>query len=258
MDSYGTRLLQNGDVWQFLNKIMAELNCVNFKQDSTLRAYLRMENGALITDASSYNLTLGNQNTVASNASGKFGYCSDFGNTGGHNKSITHDTNIMSTTNIVDMTVSCWVKIITEPLGPYRLFEINTNFSSTGSKIYCNYNNDGTLLAGIALTTADAGCIYSGGAFGTSVWHHVVFIKSGNTAKLYVDNVAVTPNTGTGDNASSASGTYMLSVANDRSLGSGVATYIDDFAVFERALITTEITKLYSGGCDTGGFFNFM
>ena len=83
-------------------------------------------------------------------------------------------------------------------------------------------------------------------SYSSNVWYHVVLTVENTTAKVYLDNGSPTTVT-VGSNTSSSSGT--LAKIGDLSFASGYYFdgQIDEVAIFNRALNTTEIAALYGG-----------
>lgn len=145
--------------------------------------------------------------------------------------------------NTGSFTVSAWIKItsatgyqgfvsnmkITSPWSGYFLA---TN--STGTKLVCNVNYSNELTG--AATINDG------------VWHHVMCVSNGSNVKLYVDGVQ-DGNTLTYAAGSTHSGGDPLYIGTDRNYGSRVPTgWIDEVAIWNRALHENEIKQLYQRG----------
>ena len=83
-------------------------------------------------------------------------------------------------------------------------------------------------------------------SYSSNVWYHVVLTVENTTAKVYLNNGSPTTVT-VGSNTSSSSGT--LAKIGDLSFASGYYFdgKIDEVAIFNRALNTTEIAALYGG-----------
>ncbi|MCR4329547.1 MAG: LamG domain-containing protein, partial [Candidatus Roizmanbacteria bacterium] len=169
----------------------------------------------------------------------------------GHTKALTMPaaTNPMSTINIANMSVMFWINMRAgNPAAQYRFFEIQTNILTTGTKLYMDFGTDGALKPATALTTT-AGSLSVAGGLTAGEWHHIVVTKSSTTVvKLYKDGVLLgTSSNGVGNNRTENNGTYSVAIMNDRDAGSsGIACYLDEFAIFEKEVSITEISSVYS------------
>lgn len=150
-------------------------------------------------------------------------------------------------------TISTWIKLgITSPSNwgtivcnrknqsraTYNNFMLTTNTNSSTSEIKLHfYVNDSLVESPTALDTA---------------WHHVVAVYNSGNAKLYVDGVLKherndfptsinydTPNASTLEN--------MFQIGNiNGNGGSSFNNIIDEMALYNRALTTSEIQSLYN------------
>lgn len=94
-----------------------------------------------------------------------------------------------------------------------------------------------------------ANCSYSGSFTGN--WHHIVFLRDGGNAKLYVDSVLRSTNSATFGTPANAN----LDLVPQVKIGSssqGTARYydgmVDEVGYWTKALSTTEISDLYNSG----------
>lgn len=88
-------------------------------------------------------------------------------------------------------------------------------------------------------------------AFGTTnvknnQWHHVVGVKQGDTVQLYVDGVLEGTTTGANVDISAA---YDVRFGMDFNNAFPYTGQLDDLRIYNRALTTTEITRLAQGYC---------
>lgn len=81
----------------------------------------------------------------------------------------------------------------------------------------------------------------------TGEWHHYVVVKTGSTAQLYFDGSLYTSATITASHSCGASiatlGTYRTNEAANWFNG-----YLDELAIFNRALTASEVTNIYTRG----------
>lgn len=83
----------------------------------------------------------------------------------------------------------------------------------------------------------------------TSNWHHVVVTKDNDTIKLYVDAVLkTTVTTGTGIYYNSSSYQIMMGARYIGSFRDYIRAYVDQTAMWNRVLTSTEISELYNNG----------
>lgn len=216
-----------------------ELFKTTLYDDANLKAYYRFDSGALTTDSKGSN-TLTNNNSVAENASGQFGYAADGGATN-TNKYLRADSNIGIDGNS-SMTAMCWVKMNTEIAAGTSVFL--QHFSTGGAQRYINayYDYNGG--------TRRIVCSFSGTnatfntTLGTTNWHHIAFVRDvgATSGVIYVDAVAGTGIT-IGSGALAIDRISLVGAAADSFL-SGL---MDDVAFFNRALSSTEISNYYNG-----------
>jgi hypothetical protein len=222
--------------------------------DANLQAYYRFNTGALTTDSKGSN-TLTNNNTVGETASGKFGYAADFGNAN-TNKTFTRT----GTYNIVNwsdsFSFSAWIKRYGEiGSGEQRfLFKQINPAASGGGLVWMGYQyNSGTRRfacgrydeAGTQLGVINTN-------LGTD-WHHVVMVYDGTNITPYLDGVAGTPVASDGTSAGESYGnTFGLGYDSNTNFWSG---YIDDVAVFNKALTANEVLSIYRSNAKGALFF---
>ncbi len=147
-----------------------------------------------------------------------------------------------------DITVSAWAK---------------TNvLNSAGHWIYSDYGNDNNALVLLRLDTnnlfqaffRDTGgtqtvSAYNTTALATGTWYHVVAVKSGKTALIYLNGVQEASSTNnslgtitTNDGKPPVIGTYGTTPGGNFNWNGT----IDDFRIYNRALSATEVASLYA------------
>lgn len=218
-----------------------ELLNTAFFTDPNLRAYYRLESGALTTDSGPNGYTLTNNNTVG-NATGMFGSAADFGapNT---NKSLSR-TDTLGIAGVDSMTISMWVKFTTIPTSGnvIGLFSI---FPTSGIHTVINYDNTSgsprfRMQSGGNNTNYDF-------TFSTGVWYHMAFVKNGTTSTIiYVDATQVATGTVGGSTTAGTS----VHIGRDTISATFHTGLIDDLAVFNRVLTAAEVARIFteSGG----------
>lgn len=208
---------------------MAEVLKTSLSSDANLKAYYRFESGALTSDSkNSYTLT---NNGSVDEAQGKYGGCADFG-TANSGKFFTR-TDSVGCVNTDNMTISCWLKVRTEPSLNLYYQIVNVNFPT--SKYFLIYYHDNNGVKELISQYYGDGAIYQV-TLGTSSWYHIVATWDGTNVRLYVNTLLVAThvkgNEGGGENA-----LYIAdSITN---------IYLDDVAIFNRCLTEAEIYQIY-------------
>jgi hypothetical protein len=95
-----------------------------------------------------------------------------------------------------------------------------------------------------------------------TTWHHLVLTYNGTTLEGYLDNVSVGTLSTSGNGASAGVDAFVIGQDSSGYLGSGYSTaYYQDVSVYNTALTTTQISRLYNSGLgmtygvDFGGSF---
>jgi hypothetical protein len=225
-------------------------------QFSNLVAYYRFENGALTTDSSGNSHTLTNNNSVAGNASGKFGYCADQGS--------TNTTKFFHIADALDVdggeiTISLWVKNLSDIAsgGPWGFAnQYNTN-NDVCHGIRYEYNGGTRRLyfdrwkCGVA----DEGPTYNL-TMGTANWYNIVYTYDGTYVRGYVNGELVagpTTASGTGDKSTASRSNNFtigtISVKAGVSFGSyhSMSLIDDAFVLSGTALTASQIKAIYEG-----------
>ena len=86
----------------------------------------------------------------------------------------------------------------------------------------------------------------SGKTFNGGVYHHAVLSISGTTHTLYLDGSMVAQNTNAGNIFSAYSSFNQLNIGCDGSMQYGFSGKIEDFRIYQRPLLQSDVTKLYS------------
>ncbi len=210
---------------------------------SNLKAYYRMESGALTTDSSGNGYTLTNNGSVAE-TTGKFGICADFG-TGNNSKSLTNADNTGVDGGVC--SIVAWIKLSTEIASDfYAIVSQQSSGTKVKNAIVYNYNGGTRRLEfwrvrnGVAVD----GPTYNV-TLGTSEWYHIAFTYDGATVCGYL-NGRLVGSSGSSGNGSSASSSFFNIGRDDSGIRyfSGLA---DDVAFFNTVLSADQIKELYEG-----------
>lgn len=225
-----------------------ELKISSLINDANLKAYYRFNSGALTVDSSTNGVTLTNNNTVGE-ATGKFGIGADGGSSNTNKSLSTSDTLGIDGGSI---TISCWIKLNTEIASSLWFFVFQGNNTSKVSYQMRYEYNGGTrrMLFNRGRLSISDDAVIQNIALGTSNWHHLVLTYDGTNVRGYIDGslVGTTASSGNGS-GTQVVGTYVLGPDFYPS------AIIDDLAIFNRALNSSEISNLYTEG---SGFFNFF
>lgn len=219
-----------------------ELTKTILKDLSSLKAYYRMEAGALTTDSSGNSNTLTNNNTVA-DGTGIYGGGADQG-TGNTNKYLGISTAV-GIANTGPVTFSMWFKCAAEiASGGYGL--LSMGISGVNAQMYLSYEyNSGTrrlsfnrVRQGIAIDTFTYNV-----TLGTT-WHHLIYSWSGSAITGWLDGKYIGTVASSGGNAG---GSSSMAIGLDFINGYYFSGVIDDFAVFSSVLTADQIKELYEG-----------
>lgn len=181
-------------------------------------------------------------NSVSS-TTGKIGDCAYFDgvNGGGSTQSRLGSTSFGVDPNS-DFSMSVWMK--PRSFSGYQHI-IGAPFQN-GFYIGANGPNDGEIDSGYNLTFN----LYNGSVWGISApstaldtWHHYVFIREGDTLKLYADNVYIGSADITGESFYGASVFSVGGGEYDEYYFNGD---IDELGLWTRALTVSEISLLYN------------
>ncbi|HEX8226933.1 MAG TPA: LamG domain-containing protein [Candidatus Saccharimonadales bacterium] len=121
---------------------------------------------------------------------------------------------------------------------------------TSGIQVLMALSDTGTCTAGLAVVVdtnkfavyrCSVGSIIQTAFTATNSWHHFAYTYDGTTNNLYLDNVAVSPNT-----TAVGTGTVGYTIfGNERAAGSiWYSGQLDDIRIYNRALSATEVTAL--------------
>lgn len=236
---------------------MAEINALSLKNDSSLKAYYRLENSALTTDSSGNGYTLTNNNTIAE-ATGKFGVAGDSG-TSNTNKYMSINNDLGITNGAI--TVSFWVKINTTPTGSTVTSLFEHGDSASDIRYWIRYNgNSGTPQLSFNRQRENVvnNQVTSNHTLSTTGFTHLVLTYDGTDVEGFINGASVGTIGSTGDGSGGVDIDYTYIFAS-RSQTPAVVFYsnsvIDDVAIFSRALTDAEILQIYK---DSAGKFFLM
>lgn len=215
--------------------------------DANLKAYYRLNNGVLLTDSSSGGNNLTNNNSV-SEILGLFNGGANFGNNN-INKSLSVGSDFGINGGTV--SVSLWVRF------PYNLtnfsqciFNISDSTTKTRMNISYFYGGGSKYLGFSRVKTEVADQVATYGInLDSSLWYHLVYVYNGSTIYGYVNGTQVTSVSASGNGTSSLSNLFYLGCNLDNSNSPQYYSSIDldDVAIFNRVLTSTEISNLYNG-----------
>ena len=145
------------------------------------------------------------------------------------------------------ITLSCWVKssntaanykLLIKDNGTSRSFQINTNHASLGPYVYF-WTDGGTIV------TTNAG---TPNVLVDGNWHNLVcMFKSGDYVRMYIDGVQVGNTSVTQTTLDSSTADFIISTDGNNGTV-GVDGNVSNVSVFNEALTSTEVMKLYSNG----------
>lgn len=222
---------------------MPELNYTILKNNTNLKAYYRMESGALTTDSSGNGVTLTNNNTVGE-GTGVFGGAAD-GGASNSNKSLTSTNTLGIDGGAISM--SFWIKLNSEISSSFwaPIYQGN-NTSKTNNMVWYEYNS-GTRRLGFyrSRNGVAADSFTYNVTLGTSVWHHIVYAYDGTTIRGYLDGkyIGAVASSGNG----SAATDIGIGILASASGGATSSCLMDDVSFFNIALSADQIKELYEG-----------
>lgn len=221
-----------------------ELIHTSLRNDPNLKAYYRMESGALTTDSSGNNETLTNNNTVGEGV-GKFGGAADFG-AANTNKSLSRAGTIGGITN-GNITILGWVKLNAEiAANEWEIFQHQnaTNFVEYYVRYQYNAGTRRLVFARNRANVANDNFSYNV-TLGTSVYVLIAITYDGTTIRGYVNDTEVGTVASSGDGTSALTNYFAIGGNAEISLWS--SALFDDVAVLNRQLSGVEISNLYNG-----------
>lgn len=155
---------------------------------------------------------------------------------------------------LTDFTFSIWVKTSGDSKNRYFISCANSvNANEIALSVHAS--TDQLLNFSVAGSTSAFGI---SPAINDGEWHHVVALREGNIAKMYVDNIALSQVVFNSDALVVDTGGFILRQDQD-SVGGGFNSAqawlgsIDDFRVYNKALTPGEVSLLYNYGQGTEG-----
>lgn len=148
---------------------------------------------------------------------------------------------------LTDFSISAWVYLNNATDTWSRIFDFGTG---TGVNMFLTPRNGATNVIRFAITTTGntGEQIINGSAFlSVNTWHQVVVTLSGNTGTLYVNGSSVGTNNSMTLNPSSLGNTNQNYISESQyTADPSLDGRIDEFRIYNRALSSSEITKLYN------------
>ena len=222
--------------------------------DGSIKALYRLEDG---TDSSGNGFNLTNNGSTLFTG-GKLENAVDFGN--------SNTSKYLSVANDLGITggsisFSTWINVATPPATDEDKLFVTHGDAGTHIWEYLTYSKPGGIFqlqarrhkSGGSADTAAYSITLTPGA-----WYHVVYTYDGSNVKLYLNNTEVASVASNGNGASGVSDDFQISGQNNDVHFSGM---VDETVVFNTAISTTTIYKLYNGGngkevCITAGCGN--
>lgn len=204
------------------------VNYSRLATDSSIKGYWKLDGNS--TDATGVN---NGSDVGMAYASGKYNQAGLFNGT---TSRVSCGTN--SSLNITgDITVSAWIYPTSTGEGGYGVIFTKTTGGSDG------YEFDMTVGTGLLFSAR-------GGNTGTTAnssvtlntWQHVAAVRSGTALTFYVNGASVSSSSGIPTINTSVSGTAYI--GNQQTQGATFAGYLDEVAVFSKALSAEEIRSL--------------
>ena len=219
---------------------------------TNLVAFYKFESGNLTIDSMANARPLTNNGTVAESASGKFGYCADYG-TANTTKYFNRADNLGIDGGSI--TISTWIKLNTEiGAGSYSI-ALQGSVTSQVNYVMVYEYNAGTRRFGVNRQKQNVtnNTSYGTTTLGTSSWHHCALRYDGTNLSGWLDGVKVCADLATSGNGASAA-TSNISFGFDNQFTGAYASMLQDSTgIWSRALSDAEIVRL-SGSKD----FPFM
>lgn len=199
-----------------------------------------------VNDSSGNANTLTNNNTVTF-TKGKFSNCANFG-TANTNKSLSRATNLGVTTP--GNTVMFWIKQQTEiGSGAQTLCRWSNNTEKIVFYIDYNYNAGSRLLQFHRSKTGVGDVSVSASAtLGIDKFHLIAMTYDGTTLRGYLNGGPVAEIATNGNGSSATTDSFVI--AGDVNTFS--SSFIDEFAVYNRALTYREINDYYKWASGKG------
>lgn len=210
---------------------------------TNLVAGYRFETGLLTTDCTNNSKTLTNNGTVAESASGKFGYCADYGSAN-TTKYFNRADNLGIDGGAI--TISSWIKLNTEiGAGTYAI-ALQGSVTSQVNNILVYEYNAGTRRLGVNRQKQNVtnNTSYGNVTLGTSTWHNVIYRYDGTNISGWLNGVKICADVATSGNGASAA-TSNLSLGFENQFSAGYASMLQDSTfIWSRALSDAEIAQV--------------
>jgi hypothetical protein len=217
---------------------------------ATMQAYWRMEDA---NDSSGNARTLTDNNTVTFGAA-KFSNGALFNNSSPFNKGLSRNSNPCSVLRPTNLTFSFWFKLTntTSHADTFStFFSLSTSITdTTGMAANYTYTIVGSdIIHRVALPFSGGTVALTFTTPAETAWHYYVVVKEGLAFRFYRDCVLLNSGTGTGNEESTASGSNIICVGNDRSNAAGklhqCKGILDELILEERAWTLREIRLAY-------------
>lgn len=142
------------------------------------------------------------------------------------------------------VTISMWVKF-DNSIPSFSGFLHFGNADAFSDYFYCRYNSGSVEFQSRAGTSGVANILTS---VSKNVWYNLVFIRSGTTGTLYVDeNSSSVTNAEFGADFSNNTNNFMR-VGSNRTNTQAGKVLVDEVAVFNSALSASDLTAIYNSG----------
>lgn len=220
---------------------MAELASTSLFSDANLQEYYKLED-----------LTGKNGNTLTNNNSVTF-VAAKYNN--GASSGTTDADKTLNISSALGYgggaySVSCWIKILTEPSNTTQdIFYLTDGGTATG--LHLDYTdtagtksiNAGRVRWGVADDNGNATIT----ALGTTTFHHIVYTYDGSNIRCYLDNSLIIGPTAASGNGSGAPTTMFILFGQSNSItANNGLMIIDDVGLFNRQLSAAEVTTLFT------------
>lgn len=144
------------------------------------------------------------------------------------------------------ISVQAWVKFASFPSDSRIVANSHTDSDSKGIQLYtANSGGIQRLRFDVGLGSPIRG-ESTGGGISTGTMYHVIGVYDGATVTIYINNVQGSSNSGSGTITASALDLWIS--GNPAYSGDYVNGVIDEVAIWNRALTSTEVSQLYNSG----------
>jgi hypothetical protein len=225
-------------------------NIPSLASDTYLNAYYRFEEAsgtAIVDTKNGVNGTLGGATINQTGEFGKAYYFNDL--TGSNGDTFPSSTAWQAGTN--DMSIVFWFKAPSQTTYGTAIIGSTQSWDAT-ARFGIKYNWTGwssSYANQISPAYWDGSSMHNliSGTLANDTWYHIAFVRSGDTAKLYVNGLEMDSQTGwAGYNLTLAKSGYQMTLGWWGPDSDQIKMYLDDLAFFSRALSKTEINELYN------------